>query len=95
LEELKSYLSKLGQSDWSLNWVLKPTMLALVQARLLVHPGEKAKLIITSYFNNNLRIVTPSLHFGDMLTKPNLSLQWALNAIYYTPLVVGSGPHYC
>jgi len=35
------------------------------------------------------------LHVGDMLTKPNLSLQWGLNAIYYTPLVVGSGPHYC
>jgi len=34
------------------------------------------------------------LPVGDMLTKPNLSLQWTLNAIYYTPLVVGSGPHY-
>ena len=40
LEKLESCLSKVEQFDWSLNWALEPSMLALVQARFLEHPSE-------------------------------------------------------
>lgn len=69
LEELETHLSKVDQSDWSLNWTLEPAMLALVQARFLEHPGEKAKLIIASCFSDILRIVAPLPPYNDDIMK--------------------------
>ena len=59
LEKLESCLPKVEQSDWSLNWTLEPSTLALVQAKFLEHPSERVKLIAASCFSDILRIVAP------------------------------------
>lgn len=69
LEKLESYLSKVQQSDWSLNWALEPSMLALVQARFLEHPRERVRLIAASCFSDILRIVAPFPPNNDDVMK--------------------------
>ena len=56
-EKLESCLSKVEQSDWSLNWALEPSMLALVQARFLEHRSERVKLIAASCFSEDRKSV--------------------------------------
>lgn len=69
LEKLESCLSKVEQSDWSLNWALELVMLALVPARFLEHPCERVKLIIASCFSDILRIVAPFPPYNDDIMK--------------------------
>ena len=69
LEKLESCLSKVEQSDWSLNWALEPSMLALVQARFLEHPSERVKLIVASCFSDILRITAPFPPYNDDIMK--------------------------
>ena len=69
LEKLESCLSKVEQSDWSLNWALDPSMLALVQARFLEHQSERVKLITASCFSDILRITTPFPPYNDDIMK--------------------------
>ena len=40
LEKLESFLSKVEQSDWSLNWALEPSMLPLVLLWTILSPLE-------------------------------------------------------
>ncbi|GLJ36608.1 hypothetical protein SUGI_0736100 [Cryptomeria japonica] len=75
LEELDSYLSKADQSDWRiLNWALKPSMLALVQHRLLEHPCEEVRLAVASCHNEIIRMTALVAPYNDDILGKGLQL---------------------
>lgn len=60
LEELASLLSKVDQSNGkSLNWALKPSMLALVQHKYLKHPCIWVKLLVASCLSSIMMLAAP------------------------------------
>ena len=73
LEGLSLYLSKVDQSDWRLlNWALQPSMLALVQHRLIEHPHKDVRLTMASCLSEILRTTTHVAPYNDNILKKAL-----------------------
>lgn len=70
LEELDELLSKIDQWEGKkLMWVLKPTMLALIQPEFLEEPCEGIKLLVASCLSNIMRLTAPIPPFNDNVMR--------------------------
>ena len=71
LEELDTFLSKVGQPEWKkLSWALKQSMLALIQPKLWEHPDEEVKLTISSCLSRVVALTSPLLPYNnDLMTN--------------------------
>ena len=70
LEKLDSLLYEVNQSDWrSLNWALKPSMLALIQPKFLEHPCEGVRLIVASCLCEIIKLASLIPPYNDDIMR--------------------------
>lgn len=75
LEEIYACLSKVDQSYWkSLIWVLKPSMFALIHDRLLEHPWEEVKLIVSYCLSTIVTLTSHAPLYNDVIMNKFLQL---------------------